>query len=129
MEPLKSTEVFDSPNSKYWFEEGILYVIAKKAPELSLEVQKEQMEAFKRKLDGKKICSIMDVTNTSSSSKEARDYNTKELPTIFKAIAFIINNPLSRMIAHLYLGFSPLKFPVKMFSNEKDAKEWIKNYL
>jgi len=128
MEPPKSAEVFDTPNSKYWFEGGILFVIAKKGPELSLENQKQQTEDFLKKLGGKKVCAVMDVTNTSPSSRETRDYNTKILPTMFNAIAFVSKKPVGRMIAHLFLGFNPMQFPVKMFADEQDAKAWIKQY-
>ncbi len=129
MEPSNSAEVIETENSKYWFENDILYVVQKKGPALSMETRVKRTEDFKKKLAGKKICSIMDITNTSPSSREARDYNTKELPTIFKAIAFISNSPMGRMLAHLYLGFKPMQFPVKMFANRQDAEEWIKQYL
>jgi hypothetical protein len=126
MEPSKSAEVFKTPTSTYWFNDGILFIVSKKGPELPLEEQKKQTEAFRQKLDGKKICAIIDVTNASPSSKETREYSTKVLPELFKAIAFVTRSAVGKMMAHLYFGFKPLPFPAKVFSNEKDALEWIK---
>jgi hypothetical protein len=128
MEPPESAEVIETSNSKYWFEGDLLHVISKKGPEPDLETQKKQLEDFKRKLNGKKICAIMDVSEASASSKESRERNTKELPNLFKAIAFIIKNPMTRMLANLYLRALPLGFPVKMCPNEKEAREWLKEH-
>jgi hypothetical protein len=129
MEPPKSAEIFESVNSKYWFEGDLLYVISKKTPQPDMETLIKQNEELKKRLGGKKICAIIDVTHASPSSKEAREYNRTEIPKMFKAIAFIITNPVSRMLANLYLGVKPMSFPVKMCTGEEEALEWVKKYL
>ncbi len=123
------TKVVETTTSKYWFEGDLLYVVSKKAPQPGMETLIKETEAFKKNMNGKLVCAIIDVTNASPSSKETREYSTKQLPTIFKAIAFIIKNPLSRMLAHLYMGVKPLPFPVKMCSDEKEAHHWITQHL
>jgi len=129
MKAPDSAEIFETPASTYWFDKEVLFVIAKNAPPLPMQEQVKQTEEFKKKLGGKKICAIMDVTEAAASSRETREYNTRELPTMFKAIAFITRSALGRMLAHLFLGMKPMSFPVKVFSNEQDAREWIKQYL
>lgn len=129
MQPPESATVFETSTSKYWFHDGVLYAITRKAPQVSLEETIRQTEEFKKQLGGKKICGIMDVTDASPSSRETRDYSSKELPKMFKAIAFITTSAVGRMLAHLYLGFKPMSFPIKVFANEEDAKKWIKQYL
>lgn len=129
MEPL-GHKISETPTSTYWFDdEGILCAVSKNTPLPSLEDRKRTMEEFKKKLDGKKICMIMDITNSAPTDKESRNYNANELPKIFNAIAFICRSPLGKMLAHLYMGFSPGKVPTKIFSKEKDAREWIREYL
>lgn len=131
MEPPKSAEIFKTSNSEYWFDEGVLFVIMKNAPPPPLEGQKRQIEEFKQKLNGKKICCIMDFTNASysPSSSESRQYNSIEMPKIFNSIAMVSSNSFTRMLAHLFLGFSTPTVPFKVFSNEEEAREWIKQYL
>jgi hypothetical protein len=128
MKPSDPSKVFETPTSTYWFEGEILFVIGKKGPELSLEEQKRLTKDFIKKLDGKKICAVMDVTNTSPSSREAREYNAKVIPEIFKAVAFIARNPVGRMLANVYLAFKPFEFAHKVFSNEDDAVKWIRQF-
>src|SRR5688500_5570923 len=121
MEPGPGHKVNDTRTSIYWFdEEGILCAVSKNAPGVPLEERKRTMEEFKKKLDGKKICMIMDITDSAPADKESRVYNANEFPKIFKAIAFICRSPLGKMLAHLYMGFSPSKVPTRIFSKEKD---------
>jgi hypothetical protein len=129
MIPPDSAEVFETETSKYWFVGDLLYIVTKHGPEPDLEIQKKRTEEFKQKLGGKKVCAIVDISHSSPSSKKAREYNTGELPKIFKAMAFVTKNPLSRMLANIYLGVKPLPFPVKMCSCEEEAHKWIQQYL
>jgi hypothetical protein len=126
LQPPENTKVYETSNSRYWFEEDVLYVISKKGrPDPKVEAQ--ELSDFKKLLGGKKVYGIMDVSEASSESKESRERNTRELPLLFHAIAFIVKNPVTRMLAHLYLGIKPLQFPVKMCSSKKEAQEWIKS--
>lgn len=129
MEPPISAEVFETTTSKYWFENGIMCIVTKKAEPPNLETHIKDIQEFKKQAGDKKICAIAEINHTSQSSKEVRDYNIKELPELFKAIAFVIRNPLMRMIANLYLGAMDISFPVKMFSDDVEAKEWLKTQL
>jgi hypothetical protein len=129
VKPPKSAQVIEAPNSTYWFEDGILFVVTKKAPPLSLEDQKRVTEEFIRKLNGKKICAVMDVTNSSPSPRPNREYSSKLMPEVFKAIAFIARNPVGRMMANLYFTYTPFPFEHKVFKNEKEARDWIKQFV
>jgi hypothetical protein len=127
--PPDSAEIFENENSKYWFDNGILYVISKKGKQLPLSEYKKRTDEFIEKMNGKKVCAIMDISDSTPMSPEAREHNQKTLPQIFKAIAFITRTALGRMLINLYLGLKPSPFPTKVFSNEKDALKWLSEYL
>lgn len=129
MQPPESAEVFETSTSKYWFANGFMYVVTKKGTPPNLETHVKEMEEFKRRADNKKVCAIIEVNDSTPTSRAVRDYNTKALPEMFNAIAFIINKPVMKMLASLYLGVTTTPFPVKMFSNENEAREWVKKYL
>ena len=73
------------------------------------------------------------VTETDSTAppprKEDRDWIAQELDSVVKAMGIISTSPFSRMVANLFFGLKPPAYPVKFFENEKDAKEWIRQYL
>ena len=130
MEIPQNATVIDWPTSIVWFDEnGILCAISKKAPPQTLEEAKESMKDFEKLTGGKKVCMLIDITNSPPTSKEMRDYSATELPKIVRALAMISESALGKMIANLFFGLKPPSYPTKMFSNEKDAKEWLKQYL
>src|ERR1041385_3238784 len=107
MQPPKSAEIFETSNSKYWFEGDMLMVIMKNAAPPELEQQKRQTEEFLAKLNGNKICCIIDFSSASftPASAENREYSNQQAAKMFKAIACVSHNAFTRMLAHLFLGF------------------------
>jgi|ERR1051326_821586 hypothetical protein len=130
MEPPKDARVYELSTSTIWFDEdGVLYSIGKKVPPETLEESKKTLGQFKDIIGHKKVCMILDVTNAQPSTKETRDWAAKELPPLVKAMALISNSPLGRMVVNLFFGLKPPPYPARMCASEKEAKEWIRQYL
>jgi hypothetical protein len=99
-------------------------------PVLTREETLAQMKDFKKIIGNKKVCMILETNaNSKPPKKEDRDFIAEQLTDITKAMGIISSSPLSRMVANLFFGLKPPAYPVKFFSNEKEAKEWIKQYL
>ncbi|MDF2437978.1 MAG: hypothetical protein K0Q95_2354 [Bacteroidota bacterium] len=134
MEIPKDAKIIDWPTSVLWFDEyGILYSKPKPGAEqtvISREQTLRQMNEVKRLTGNKKLCMILETnSNSKPPQKEDRDFLSEQLSLITKAMAIISSSPLSRMIANLFFGLKPPEYPVKFFSNEKEAQAWIKQYL
>jgi hypothetical protein len=135
MEIPKDAKLIDWTTSVLWFDEyGILYSKPKPGAAqqnaLSREETLSQMGEFKRLTGNKKLCMILETnSNSKPPSKEDRDFISDQLSQITKAMAIISSSPLSRMIANLFFGLKPPEYPVKFFSNDKEAQTWIKQYL
>lgn len=134
MEIPKNVKLIDWPTSILWFDEdGVLYSKPKEGvpePVLSREESQKQMEEFKKIIGHKKVCMVLETNkNSKPPKKEDRDFIAEQLASITMAMAIISSSPLSRMIANLFFGLKPPPYPVKFFSDEKEAKEWIKQYL
>jgi hypothetical protein len=130
MKPPSNVAVTDTPTSIYWYDEnGILCSISKKSAPLSLEETKAVLEDFKKDLRSDKVCMLIDVTNTSESSRDVRDFAAEEFPKFVKAIAMLSSSALGKMLANLFFSLKTQPYPVRMFNDEKDAKEWLKQYL
>ena len=65
----------------------------------------------------------------SQSPKEIRDYVNAQFPNIALAVALISKTPLGRMNANLFFKLKKNPYPTRMFDNEDEAKEWLKQYL
>jgi hypothetical protein len=44
-------------------------------------------------------------------------------------MAVITSSPITKMLVNLFFGFKPPAYPLKMFLTEKDATNWVKQYL
>jgi|GEM_PF-859589 len=130
MEIPPDKKVMEIGASIFWFgEEGILYSISKKTEPQSLEEAKKLVSEFKQVLGGRKVCMLVDVTNTSESTREVRDYAAQEFPTFIKAIAMISRSALGKMLANLFFTVKSQPYPTKMFNSETEAREWLKQYV
>jgi len=126
----ENTEVFELPTSTMWFDEnGILCSISKKVPQQTIEETKKTMVEFLKITGGKKVCLLSDSTDASPVNKEMRDYLAEVIPEIAKAIAIISRSAVGKMVANLFFSIKKQPYPVKMFSDEREAKEWLKQYL
>jgi len=126
----ENSEVFEFPTSTMWFDEnGILCSIAKKLPRQTVEEAKKTMEEFIKITGGKKVCMLSDSTDSAPINKEMRDYLAEVIPEIAKAIAVISRSAVGKMVANLFFSIKKQPYPVKMFTDEREAKEWLKQYL
>jgi len=127
-----NVKTYELISSTLWFgEDGILYSIPKRSfsPNLSLDEIKAEVEKLKTIKGSDKVCMIAESDSfVPPPNKIQRDYISKSMPDIVKALAIVTTSPVAKVISNLFFGLKPPSYPAKVFSNEKDAKEWIKQY-
>lgn len=73
---------------------------------------------------------LVDIRNIKSVSRESRNiYSSQETGELLSAAALLIGNPVSRIIGNFYLGINKTVMPVRMFTSDREAGDWLKNYL
>jgi len=60
-------------------------------------------------------------------SKEVRDYVAENAE--YEVLALLIESPLSKIAANLFLKFNKPQYPTRIFTDEEKAMEWLKSYL
>src|SRR5687767_3978263 len=112
MKQPENTEIFESPLITFWFDEdGILYSNSKPVP-ATLEAMKESVAIVKKVLNGRKVCTIADNTNSKPPDKVVRDYLATEVSHLSKAIASVSDSPVGKIVVNLYLTLRPPPFPM-----------------
>ncbi len=130
MVPPENAKIIDFPTSTMWFDEsGILCSVAKKVPQQTIEETKQSMILFKQITGDKKVCLLSDSTDSPPANKEMRDYVAEIIPEIAIAVAIISRSAVGKMAANLFFSIKKQPYPVKMFNEENEAKEWLKQYL
>ena len=121
--------VIELPTSRFWIEEsGIVCVVSRKAEPQTIEQARSALEIFRSHMKTGKVCLLIDVTNTTESKREVREFAAKAFPEMFKAIAMVSASALGRMLANLFFNLKSQPYPVKMFESELQARAWLKNY-
>jgi hypothetical protein len=132
MEIPKGVKTYEMTSSIMWInEEGILFSVPKPGapPELSMDEINEEMKKFRAIVGNKKVCMVTEANPQSRPpTKSERDFIANIINDVTKAMAIVTTSPVARMIANLFFGLKPPPYPAKMFSNEKEALEWIKQF-
>ena len=122
-------EIFEGKLGTYWLgEEGILYSVSTKTRR-TLENVNENIALVKRITNNKKACLIVYVAPSPVPDKQTRDFVANELPNIYKAMAIVSKGGLGKVIMNILFKLNSPLIPMKTFSNENEAKEWIRQYL
>ena len=133
MEIPTDRKVHKLRGSYIWIsDEGIVYSkpLENAPEEQTNEKISQEMEELKRIIGDKKVCLVGESNpRQKPPKKEQRDYIADQISSVVKAMAIITSSPLSRMMANLFFSFKPPQYPMKMFQNEKDATQWIRQYL
>jgi hypothetical protein len=133
MQVPENIKTYDFTDSTIWIDEfGILYSVPK--PGIPKERPISEIDKDLKRINeitgGKKVVMVLESnSNSKPPSKELREYIAKEFSKIVKAMAVITTSPLSKMLANLFFGLKPADYPVKMFTDENEAKEWAKKNL
>ncbi|HTF05407.1 MAG TPA: STAS/SEC14 domain-containing protein [Bacteroidia bacterium] len=128
--PGPNDKIIETATSTMWFDQsGILCSISKKHPPQTIEEMQKSLDEFMAITSGKKLCMLADITNASTVNKETREFAAAELTKIVKAIALVSTSPLGKMVANLFFALKPPTYPMRMFNDVDEAREWLKKHL
>lgn len=69
---------------------------------------------------------LVDMRGVRSQSREAREYfASDEVARRTRAVALLVDSPLSRMIGNFFLRFGDHRIPTRVFTVERDAEAWL----
>lgn len=109
-------------------EDGIVRTKVKAGAEVGIVEAKENSHAVNSYFEGEKFPLIVDSRGIKSITRDARNqFSTKGRETHVTSFAIIIDSPLSRVIGNFFMGINKPAIPSRLFENESDAIQWLKN--
>ena len=93
---------------------------------IDLTLAKIINENIRRHAAGGKIAVMIDARANYSWDKDAQKYMAENSECRL-ATAVITNNPITRILSNTYVKIFKPSYPVKLFSEEKEAVEWLLN--
>jgi hypothetical protein len=121
-------EIFEGEIATYWFDDGILVSLSKSVRRTVANIT-GNVSLVKRITNNKRVPLLIYLANSPVPDKETREFSTTQLPVIYSAMAMVSKPGLSRLIMNLLFRLKPPPIPMKSFTDDKAAKEWLKQYL
>ena len=125
------SEVTLTRMAKIWLgDDGIVRVEYFPDVEETLADAKENIETIMKVSKRKKCPILVDGRNLKSITREARTYYAgEEAGKVVNVAVFLIRSPVNKIIGNFSMNFNKPKYPVKLFTSETDAIEWLKGFI
>ncbi len=121
-------EVFEGEIASYWFEGGILVSLSKN-PRRTVANITGNVALVKKITGNKPVPLLIYLSNSPVPDKEARIFSTQQLAVIYSAMAMVSKPGLSRLIMNILFSLKPPPIPMKSFTDDQKAKEWLQQFL
>jgi hypothetical protein len=120
--------IFNGEIATYWFDDGVLISLSK-SPKRTVENISANVALVKEITNNKRMPLLIYLSNSPVPDKETRKFATEQLPVIYSAMAMVSKPGLAKFIMNILFSLKKPPIPMKSFSDEKEAKEWLRQYL
>ncbi len=116
--------------SKLWLDEGgIIHEHFFPKTDFTIQDAKQSMAVGLELSEGADFSWLIDMTNMKSITKEAREYFGEVENSHIKAVGLVTNSPVSKVFGNFFLRFNKPTIPVRLYSSEIQAHDWLKEFL
>jgi hypothetical protein len=127
MTPPNDRRVYEGEIATYWFEDGYLVSLSKN-PKRTVENITGNVALVKEITGNKKYPLLIYLSNSPVPDKATRKFASEQLPLIYSAMAMVSKPGLSKFIMNILFNLKPPPIPMKSFTDESEAKQWLKQF-
>lgn len=110
-------------------DDGIVHTRVKPDSEIFLKDAKENTDAVASFYKDKKLLLMVDIRQIRSISHDARaHFSLQRRDSTVKAFALLLSSAASRLIGNFFISFNNPAVPVRLFTEEVKAIEWLNKY-
>jgi len=128
MIPPTDRQIWEGEIATYWFENGFLVSLSKSTMR-TVKTISDNVALVKSITNNKPVPLLIYLANSPVPDKETRKFSTEQLPVIYKAMAMVSKPGLSKFIMNILFSLKPPPIPMKSFTDDKEAKEWLKQFV
>ena len=121
-------KIYEGEIATYWFEDGILVSLSK-SPKRTVENISGNVALIKEITGNRRTPLLIYLSNSPVPDKATREFSTQQLPLIYSAMAMVSKPGLSKFIMNILFALKPPPIPMKSFTNDVAAKEWLKQFV
>lgn len=118
-------ELIKGEIADYKFDEnGILFSYSKSILRTVENIQ-SNVDLVKKITGNTPVPMLIHLKKSPVPSKETRQFSTEKLPEIYTAMAMVSESGLAQFIMKIVFALKKPPIPIKSFTNEKDAYNWL----
>jgi hypothetical protein len=126
--PSNNNEIIKGEIADYWYDSnGILYSYSK-SPVRTIKNITENIALVKQITGNKIVPLLIYLSNSPVPDKATRKFSAEQLPNVYKAMAMVSKPGLSKFIMNILFKLKQPPIPMKSFTDDKQAREWLKQY-
>jgi hypothetical protein len=120
--------IYEGEIATYWFD-GPVLVSLSKSVKRTVQSIAGNVALVKQITGDKPVPLLIYLKNSPVPDKETRKFSTQQLPVIYSAMAMVSKPGLTQFIMSILFRFQTPPIPMKSFTNDRDAMEWLKQYI
>jgi hypothetical protein len=129
MKSLDSISLIEGTIADYKLDsDGILYSYSKNPPRTVKNIS-ENIALVKQITANKKVPLLIYLCKTPVPDKETRKFSTEQLPNVYTAMAMVSKPGLSKLIMNILFKLKTPPIPMKSFTDDAQAREWLMQYI
>jgi hypothetical protein len=79
--------------------------------------------------NNRKVPLLIYLSNSPVPDKETRKFAAGQLPNVYTAMAMVSKPGLATFIMKVLFNLKPPPIPMKNFTDDKEARQWLLQYL
>lgn len=115
---------YEGEIATYWFDDTILVSLSK-SPKRTVENISGNVALVKKITNNTPVPLLIYLSDSPVPDKATRQFSTTHIPVIYSAMAMVSKPGLSKFIMNILFSLKPPPIPMKSFSDDKEAKEWL----
>lgn len=129
MTPPTDREIFEGELAAYWFDNDGILVSLSKNPQRTVTNTTDNFALVKRITHNKKVPLLIYLSKSSAPNRQTREFVAKELPNVYTAMAMVSKSGVGTIIMNFLFKLKSPAIPMKNFTDDIQAREWLKQYL
>jgi len=117
----------ENPYAIYLLSHELLHIIYKKGPCIDLKAARIIVNDRMKLQEGRELPILCDIREVRKVNKPARDYFAREGSLWIKALAFLIDPPVTDTISNFYMGTHSQKVLTKSFTQKSKALAFLRS--
>ena len=126
--PPANKQIFEGEIAIYWFDDGILISLSKSVKR-TVENISGNVAFIKQITGNKRVPLLIYLSKSPVPDAATRKFAAEQLPIIYSAMAMVSKPGLAKFIMNFLFSLKPPPIPMKNFTDDKEAKVWLQQYL